>query len=491
MPNRIVLAWKVLVAGTPLSPAAAATKLAAVQLYSSAGADPTLGQAMGLTVASDTTANDATSATRTLTLNMTAAVGAPTAPPPFPCHPDTPTPPGLPFVLRRVVPLAGDFVPINGSLVVATSANQKVALNAPTDVVEFASQQGVFYSVAVVGAASITLAAPFTGTTGETTASKVVSNPSKIPALYSSSPDDTAGFATVPAVAAGPGARTVSVTYLDSAGAGPFTVVAALSGRRPAAIALAGGSVDIAEITDIHVASVGGFGNSVGQVTLCDLSSALPAVPSNATPAQFLGPLTDLAQALIDRALAYMPPSYFALAQQGTAHPQLAGDFVVTTGSTTVFTTVDQTGTLAAGNAIQFAAQMRVTPPFGPVDVTYTIADVTPNQVVLTTPYMGLDHTNKFDANNPPMPTNVTAHAQKQPTGAFLVTPSPAAPPSNAQLGAPLAQYVNPGNAVPPPNAPLPPQAMTPSPTLLSGAFTHALALALAVPVEPQPITFA
>jgi len=490
MPNQIILAWKVLVAGTSLSPGAAATALAAVPLYASAGADPVLGQALGLTVSSDTTSNDATSATRTLTLNMTAAVGAPHAPPPFPCRPDTAAPPAPPYVLRKASPLAGDFVPVNGSLVVATSANQKAALNAPTDVVEFASQPGVYYSVAAVGATSVTLASAFTGTTGETAASRVTPNPSKLPAVYSSSPDDTGGFATVPAIPAGVGAQTVNIEYIDSTGAGPFLVTAALRGRAPAPVTLAPGSVDIAVIEDVWVSATGGFGNSVGQVTLCDLSAPLPAVPANATPAQFLGPLTDQAQALIDRPLAYLPPSYFALAQQGAAHPQLAGDFLVTTGSTTVFTTEDQTGALAAGNAIRFAAQLRDTPPTGPVDVSYVIAAVTPQQVVLATPYTGLDF-NKQDSDNKPAPTNVTANAQKMPTAAYLVAPSPASPPSTAQLGALLAQYVNPGNAVPPPNAPLPPQTMLPAPTLLSGAFTQALSLALAVPVEPQPITFA
>ena len=495
MANKIILAWVVKVAGTSFGPAQAAAKLAAVPLYANPTTDPVLGQVFGLTVANDATTQDAVSATRTLTLNMTSVPGSPFAPPPFPCRPDTATVPVLPYTLRKTVTLAGLFSVINGSPVVQTSANQTPALN-HLDVVQFASQPGVSYTVNLVGPTSVTLFAAYSGPSTAVKAVQVVSAPAKIPALYSTTSLDTNGVATSPAIPAGSGARTVSLTYRDSTGAGPFTVVTPLTGKRPAAVALAVGSVDVASVVDLHVVGVGGFGSSVGQITLCDLASALPPVPANATPTDFKN-LTDRAQVLIDRALAYLPPSYFSLAQQGASRPPLAGDFFVTTGSPSVPTSADQTSALAPGNTIRFASQLHDDTPFGSADVTYTVAAVSASPggigglVTLTTPYTGLDRTNKYDSNNAPRPSNVTAHAQKQPTAATLVTPSPAAPPAAAQLSAPLAQYVNPGNAVPPPNPPLPPGGMSPSPAFLSGLFTQTLSLALAVPVAPQPITFA
>ena len=494
MPNQIILAWKVLVAGTTLSPAQAAAKLGAVPLYASAGADPVLGALLGLTVATDATTNDATSATRTLTLNMTAAVGAPTAPPPFPCHPDTAAPPALPFVLRKTVTLAGLFSPINGSAVVPTSANQISALIGGTSVVQFASQPGVYYGVAIVGATSITLSSPYTGQNRQkagTTAVALVANPSTRPAFYSTSDLDTNGVATSPAIPAGSGARTLSLSYKDSTGAGPFTVAVPLTGRRPAAVTLAGGSIDIATITDLHIATTGAFANSVGQITLCDLSAPLPVIPSNATPDQFRGELTDQAQTLIDGALAYLPPSYFALSQQDSSAPMLAGDFFVTTGSKNVPTELDQTGALAPGSVLRFAIQPSMDTPQGKVLVTYTVNQVTPKLVTLTGPFLGLGPANipVADAGTGTKGDKST-ELQNAPTAAQAVPPA-AAPPSNAQLGAALAQYVNPGNAVPPPNPPLQPTTMSPAPTLLSGMFTQTLQLALAVPVAPQAITFA
>jgi hypothetical protein len=495
MANQIILAWKVLVAGTSLGPAGAAAALGAVPLYANPTTDPVLGQAFGLTVASDATTSDAVSATRTLTLNMTSVPGAPFAPPPFPCHPDTVGPPALPFTLRKTVTLAGSFLVTNGSAAVPTSATQVPAL-VHLDVVQFQSQLGVYYVVNTVGPTGITLTAPYTGINADGKAVQVLPAPAKVAALYSTSPLDTAGVATVPVIPAGSGARTVSVSYMDSTGAGPFTVVTSLTGKRPAAFVLAGGSIDVAVITDMHVVAVGGFGSSVGQITLAELSATLPAITANATPADFQA-LTDVAQLLILRGLAYLPPSYFALAQQTASQPQLTGDFFVTTGSASVPTSADQTGALAAGNVIQFASQLEDDSPFGTDPVTYTVATVTASPggigglVTLTTPYTGLDRSKKYDSNNAPRPSNVTAVAQKQPTAAMLITPSPAAPPAAALLAAPLAQYVNPGTAVPPPNPPLPPGAMAPAPTFLSNMFTQTLSLALAVPVAPQVIAFA
>jgi hypothetical protein len=475
MANQIVLAWTVNVSGTSLGPAQAAAALAAVPLYDNPTTDPVLGQ-LGLTVATDATVAGAGNATRTLTLNMTIVPGAPFAPPPFPCHPDTITPPVLPYRLRRAVSLPGAFLVATGSAVVATSTSQIGSLSVG-DTIEFLEQLGVFYTVLLVGPTSITLTAFYTGTSADSLAAKILAAPVRRAALYSTSPLDTGGFATVPAIPAGSGARTVSLTYLDSLGAGPFTVTTTLTGRRPAAVALAGGSIDIAVITAMHVASTGAFANSVGQITLAELASALPVPLASATPADFLGPLTDEAQMLIDRALAYLPPSYFALAQQGASGPQLAGDFFVSTGSALVPTTADQTGALAPGNTIQFASQS---------NTTYTVQTVSSALVTLTAPYTGLDF-NKKDANTNKRPNDLTANANKQPTGAFRIAPSMAASPTNAQLSGPLAQFVNPGNAVPPPLPPLPPATMSP-PTFLSGLFTQALQLALAVPVVPSAI---
>ena len=481
MAQKIVLAFTVNVAGSPLGPVGASSKLGLVQLYTNATTDPVLGQLFGLTVASDAMTHDAVSATRTITLNMGVSAGSPVAPPPFPCHPDTAVPPTLPYVLRRRVTLPGEFTLTNGSTTVAASENQVPSLSI-NDVVEFTSQPGVLYTVAGSGTTSITLGGAFSGASGVSTGAKVVAAPSVISALYSSSPLDTGGAATDPAIPAGSGARTVSITYLDSLGAGPFTVVTTLTGRRPAPFVLNGGSIDIATITAMNVASVGAFANSVGQITLVELSENVPALLADTTPAEFLGELTDEAQNLIARPLVYLPPSFFSQAQQSASTPQLAGDFLVTTGSDSVPTTSDQTAALAAGNTLQFASQP---------GVDYTVSTVSAKIVKLTTAYSGLDYTATRDSNTDKRPNDITARAQKQATGAYRTSPTAAAPPTNAQLASALAQYVNPGNAVPPPSPPLAAQTMSPSPTLLSDLFTETLQLALAVPVIPSVIAFA
>src|SRR5579871_2618220 len=96
MSDQIVLAFTISTKGTIFTPAQGAAKLAAVPLYANPQTDPVLGQLFGLTVASDATAPIADGATRTLKLNMTSAVGAPFAPPPFPCRPVGPIPPQPP-----------------------------------------------------------------------------------------------------------------------------------------------------------------------------------------------------------------------------------------------------------------------------------------------------------------------------------------------------------------------------------------------------------
>ena len=87
MPHQIVLAYTVLT--TNVTPVSMAAAMLAVVLYSSATQDPVLGQAMGLTVASDVQSSGADFARRTITLNMDSTLGAPFAPPTFQIHPQT------------------------------------------------------------------------------------------------------------------------------------------------------------------------------------------------------------------------------------------------------------------------------------------------------------------------------------------------------------------------------------------------------------------
>jgi hypothetical protein len=493
MANQIVLAWTVSVANTPLGPVQAAARLAAVPLYENATTDPVLGQNFGLTVASDATTNDATSATRTLTLNMTAA-NTPKAPPPFPCHPITSTPPVLPYPLRKAVTLPGSFFPQQGLMNVPTTMSQIPSLSIG-DSVQFLSQEGVFYTVASVGPTSFNLTAPYTGTTENTEAFKEIADPASLArvAVYSTSDLDTNGVATDPAIPAGSGAHTVTLIYNDSTGAGPFTTQASLTGKRPATFSSPDAQgIDVAEIVQLFIPDVGAFGNSVGQITLVELSEDLPTIPSNATPLDFAH-LTDEAQMLIGKSLAYLPPSYFALAQQGLSMPQLAGDFLLTTGSTRVPTTEDQTGVLVQGSVIQFAEQMTLDTASGTADVFYTVAEVTPKYLTLTTPFTGIDNnntgTNQEGTNsNAGTKGNLGAEILKKPSGAFCV--ALAQEPSSAQLSVPVGQFVQTEVAAPPPNPPLDP-ATVPAPTFLSGLYTRTLALAMAgVPITSASITF-
>lgn len=455
-------------------------------LYADPTTDPVLGQNFGLTVASDQTTNDATSATRTLTLNMT----PPNAPPPFPCHPITSTPPVPPYPLRKAVTLPGSFFVQTGATTIPATSTQIPSLSVGESV-QFLSQLGVFYGVASVGATSIGLSSPYTGVPGNTTAFKEVSDPATIVAIFSTSPLDTAGVATTPAIPAGPGAQTVQVTYKDSTG-GSFTATATLTGKRPAALTLDPMSVDLAEIDNVAIASTGSFNNNVGEITIVALSQALPAIPSNATPIDFVR-LTDEAQMLIDYSIAYLPPSYFALAQQQASSPQLDGDFLLTTGSTSVPTTVDQTGAVSQGDVLQFAEQMTLDTAFGTTDVFYTVADVTPKYITLTSPFTGVDNnntgTNQEGTNsNAGTKGNLGSEVQKKPSGAFRR--GAAAPPTNDQLAIPLAQFVALETAQPPLNPPLNPSTV-PTPTFLSGLYTRTLALAMAgVPITSATITF-
>jgi hypothetical protein len=486
MPNQIVLAWTVDAVNTVLGPAGAATALGAVDLYTNPTTDPVLGQLFGLTVASDVTAPvGPTTATRTLTLNMANGVGAL-----FPCHPRTSTPPVLPYPLREAVSLPGSFFVSNGSSSVAVSATQKPSL-VIGDTVQFMAQQGVFYTVASVGATSVGLTAPYTGTSGNSEAFKEVSKPATRVAVFSTSPLDTNGVATTPAITAGPGARTILLTYKDSTGAGPFSTTALLTGKRPVAFTLAGGSIDVAEIEEMSILAAGSFGSSVGQITLVELSSDLPPIPSDATPGTGIGAgqgdrtfvaLTDQAQLLIARHLAYLPPSYSALAQQGAATPRLDVDFIVTTGSKDVPTTEDTTLALASGNMLQFASQP---------GTFYEIATVTPKMVTLTTPYSGTD--NNFTGSNNPN-SNIGTKGNLGPSVIAKRTgggsPSTVLSPSNDQLSTPVGQFVALETASPPPNPPLSPATVT-APTFLSGLLTQTIRLKCSAPITSQTIAFA
>lgn len=487
MANQLVLSWEVDTTNSSFGGAQAATALGAVKLYDNPNTDPVLGQLFGLTVAADNSvALGPTTARRALTLNM----GPPhIAPPLFPCHPITSTPPTLPYPLHTTVELSGSFFVSNGSMSVATTRTQVPSLSVG-DAIQFLEQQGVFYEVSSVSGTTVGITAPYTGTTSNSEALKEIAAPATLAAIYSTSPLDTAGVATVPAIQAGSGARTVILSYNDSTGAGPFTVTVSLTGKRPAAVALAGGSVDIAEIIDMVVATAGGFGNSVGQITLTELSSALPDIPANATPGTGIGAgqgdrtfyaLTDQAQMLIGRALAYMPPSYAALSQQGESAAQLDGDFIVTTGSKDVPTTADQTGSLSTGNILQFASQL---------GTFYTVANVTNKIVTLDTPYSGIDDNGTGSNNassNVGTKGNLGTSVIKKSTGAM--SPVTVSAPTNNQLSTLLGQFVATETAQPPPKPPLSPSTVS-VPTFLSGYFTRTLQLALAVPVTPHAIAF-
>lgn len=316
MPTQIILAWTVSVTSGPFGTAQGLAALAAVPLYQSPGADPILGQLLGLTVASDDTIDTGGGLLRrTLTLNMASPQAAPPA---FPCRLVSSTPANLPFPLRNTVVLPGSFFVQTGSWNVATTKGQLPSIP-PNSFVQFLSQLGVFYQVLTIGPTSILLASPYSGRTSNTGACREIAAPVTKAAIYSTSPLDTSGVATSPAIPAGPGARNVIFSYKDSTGAGPFTVTVNLTGKRPAAVTLAGGSIDIAEIDALGVGGVGSFGNSVGQITLAGLSSNLPAILSNRTPEDFNGALTDEAQMLLAQPIAYLPPSYFALSQQSAS----------------------------------------------------------------------------------------------------------------------------------------------------------------------------
>lgn len=496
MADQIVLEWTVDVAGSILDAAGAATALGAVPLYRNPTNDPVLGQLFGLTVDSDVTAAGVGVATRTLTLNLN-SVNAPEAPPVFPCHPNTSTPPVPPYPLVESITLGGSFFPQNGLAAVPTTQSQLQTLGVGSQI-QFLSQLGVFYEIMALTDTELTLTAAYTGTTANTGAFFTDPAPVTLAAIYSTSELDTdAVAATTPAIAAGAGARTIELTYDDSVGGGPFTVTVNLTGKRPAPVTLDAGSVDIAEIISMVVATAGTFENNVGELTLVELSSALAPLPGEPppTPDFFRSPATDAGQLLIERHLAYLPPSYLTLAQQGTSFPQLAGDFFVSTGSSRVTTSVDQSAVLAQGDVIRFASQFTLNTLFETQQRLYTVDVVTPTAITLTEAYDGIDDnftgTNNVGVNsNKGTKGNIGSSVLKKATAAFLVDPAAATIPTNAQSSAPLGQFVAPATAGPPPPPPLSP-ATIPTPTFLSDLFTQTIQTALAgVPVTPSAIAF-
>jgi len=391
-----------------------------------------------------------------------------------------------PYFLVKNVTLVGSFFVTNGSMVVDTTATQLPSL-VVGDLVQFLSQAGIFYEVMAITATTITLTTPYSGVTANTGAFKEVPAPVTFAFIYSTSPLDTGGFpTTVPPVPPGPGARKVELTYLDSTGAGPFTITTSI----PNPIGLAPGSLDIAVIESLVITSTGSFKNSVGQITLAEVASTITELgpPTNPTSEDFKR-LIDKAQMLITRHLVYLPPSYFALAQQGASRPQLKGDFFVTTGQKHVPTTADQTAVLAPGHIIQFASQLTTNVPLGTVDVFYTIEAVGPKSLTLTQPYTGIDENFTGNGNvnsNAGTMGNLGVEVQRKATGAMLIDPSPAAPPTNDELKVLLGQFVQPATVGPPPD-----MLSLPAPTVLSSLFTQTLQLALAgVPIKPEPIAF-
>ena len=525
MANQLVLAFSVPTAGSVYTPTQAATKLSSVPLYANTATDPVLGQAFGLTVADDAsaaysetllTATDTTPivagvastvgladgmvvtitgatgntgangsfvvadltdvgftlvgstgtgaytpssgtvtapvATRTLTLNMTSNDDPP-APPPFPCRPMGPlvpppnAPPTLPYVLEE------------------TTIDRYTRL-------------------------PVTKPAP-----------------AVVAAFYSSSNLDTYGWPTylIPTIPAGPGAQIVQLDYHDSTGAA-FTAYTKLTGKFPAVVSLSGGGIDIAQVDACFLHTTGVFENSVGEITLCELEAALPAIPADATPADFPG-LTDAAQLTITRPLVYLPPSYFALSQQQNSAPQLAGDFWVKKDHPTVLTTVSQIGvivgealagtvdvthgdaeivfsnaqTLPAGTGLVFAEQPTVvyvlagaisagtlgllTTPYSGTSaaatavtgsatiefaaqpgVQYSVASVYATGIKLTTPYTGLTHPQiapGFDTHH-----EFANHHPAQP-----ISEEADAVVSSASLVAPAATGGGPTQAAPPDDA--------------------------------------
>ena len=395
MANQITLAFSIATTSTIYSPAQAATKLAAVPLYANPTTDPVLGQAFGLTVSRDVVSTGG--------VTYTGEVGGPF----LPGETVTDTPSGgtaevalddngvLYFVAGTAAGVFahGDIITGGVSGALAT-VNNAAALGGPTSttpgatrviVLNMTSEPGIPYApppfpcrptgpLLPPPAGPPTLPYVLTETTINRYTRLPVTSPAPatVVAFYSTNTLDTDGVATTPMIPAGSGAQIMTLTYLDSNGGGPFTVHTKLMGKYPAVVTL-GSIYPLAEITECFIEQVGAFGNSVGQITLCELKAALPPIPADATPADFYDGLTDAAQLEILRPLVYLPPSYFALSQQQNSAPQLAGDFWVKKDHPTVLTTVSQIGVIV-GEAL--AGTVNVT--HGDAEIVFSVAQTLP-----------------------------------------------------------------------------------------------------------------
>src|SRR5271166_4678265 len=391
MATRLNLVFSIATTGTIFTPTQAAAKLAAVPLYASAGADPVLGQLFGLTVTLDLLS--------IASVTYTGEAGGPF----LPGETVTGAPSGatatvavdesgtLYFVEGSVTGTFAHLDTITGGESGATATvNNASGLGGPTSTTPGATRVVVLNMTSVnapyapppfpcrptgplVPPPGAPPALPYTLT--ETTINPYTRLPVTTPApatvlaFYSTSDLDTDGVDTVPAIPAGPGAQIMALIYHDSTGAGPFEVYTKLMGKFPAMVTLHVGSVDVAEITECFVFQTGAFENSVGQITLATLAD----VPG----------LTDAAQMTITKPLVYLPPSYFALSEQGASAPQLAGDFLVEPESPTVLATVSPIGVIAATNVLEFASQP---------GVQYEVASVYAGGLKLTAPYTGLSY---------------------------------------------------------------------------------------------------
>lgn len=410
-------------------------------------------------------------ATRVLVLNMTSEANAPYelpyAPPFFPCRPagSSLPAPNQPFLPPQEVLSASNTSPIvvgvesteglaNGSAVTILGATGNTAANGTFTIAALTDDS--FELVGSTGNGAYTGSGflnPYelteTTTDPNTRLPVTAPAPATVVAFYSTSNLDTYGWPDhVDVLPAGPGAQIMELVYFDSTGARPFIAQKKLNGKFPAVVALNGG-IDFAYIAACSVYQVGAFANSVGQITLCALEAPLPAIPTEATPADFPG-LTDAAQLTITRPLVYLPPSYFALAQQGASAPQLAGDFLVKQGSPIVLTKVSQIGVVAATNVLEFAAQL---------GTQYEVASVSATFVKLATPYTGLSRPEIAPAAeaSPPFPAqSVSEEADAVVTSACLVSPrasaggpTQAVPPDDAHLLTLLAEFTVPQTTAP------------------------------------------
>jgi hypothetical protein len=187
------------------------------------------------------------------------------------------------------------------------------------------------------------------------------------------------------------------------------------------------------------------------------------------------------------------------MSQQGRTLVKLEGDFFVTTGSTRVKTSEDQSGVLATGDVIQFASQRILASSLGTRLVFYVVKDVAEKSITLEEPYTGVDDTFTGQeslgvTSNMETKGQVGKEVLEKRTDAFFIQNAAgeiqAEPPTEDELAVHLSEHKETFTAAPPEPPPLVPVTI-PTPTFLSDIFTQTLQLAIAgVPVVPQEITF-